>query len=299
VELRHLRYFVTLAEQLHFARTAEILGIAPPTLTVQIQDIERILGAKLFVRTKRTVALTAAGEVFLIEARAVIEQLARAESVGRRAGRGEVGRIELGYVGSAIYSGAVQEQVSMFRKAWPNVQIIAREFPMDNLPDLISGGQVDVGFIRFPVKLPNTLRNHALFEDDFCVALPADHLQSTVTSPLHPKDLATFKFIVPEQAAGTYEVARRGGFVPEIVSAAGNLLAVLAQVSLGLGIAIVPTVLTAAMHIPNVIFRRLEGNPLLSEVGAVFRRVEHSPAAKKLIKQIVLSKKVAYLSDRL
>lgn len=107
MELRHLRYFVTLAEQLHFARAAESLGIAPPTLTVQIQDIEQSLGTRLFTRTKRSVLLTDAGAVFLAEAKAVLERFARAESVGRRAGRGEVGRIEIGYVGSAIYGGAI------------------------------------------------------------------------------------------------------------------------------------------------------------------------------------------------
>jgi DNA-binding transcriptional LysR family regulator len=299
MELRHLRYFVTLAEQLHFARAAEILGIAPPTLTIQIQDIERILDAKLFVRTKRAVALTPAGEVFLIEARAVIEQFSRAESAGRRAGRGEVGRIELGYVGSAVYGGAAQVQISMFRRAWPSVHINAREFPMDNLPDLINGGQVDIGFIRFPVKLPDTLCKHTLFEDIFCVALPADHPQSILTTPLHPKDLATFTFIIPEQPAGTYEVARRGGFVPEIVSAPGSLLAVLAQVSLGLGIAVVPSVLTAAMHIPNVIFRRLGSNPFISEVGAIFRGEEHSPVVKKLIEQITRSHKTSFSAHKL
>jgi hypothetical protein len=98
MELRHLRYFVTLAEELHFARAAEVLGIAPPTLTVQIQEIERTLSAKLFTRTKRSVALTSAGEVFLAEAKGVLAQFAKAESVGRRAGRGEIGRIEVGYM---------------------------------------------------------------------------------------------------------------------------------------------------------------------------------------------------------
>jgi DNA-binding transcriptional LysR family regulator len=82
MELRHLRYFVALAEELHFARAAERLNIAPPTLTVQIQEIERTLSARLFVRTKRSVALTPAGEIFLSEARNVLEQFAKAESVG-------------------------------------------------------------------------------------------------------------------------------------------------------------------------------------------------------------------------
>ena len=95
MELRHLRYFVALAEELHFARAAERLNIAPPTLTVQIQEIERTLSARLFVRTKRSVALTAAGKVFLDEARNVLETYDRAESIGRRAGRNRTGRDRL------------------------------------------------------------------------------------------------------------------------------------------------------------------------------------------------------------
>src|ERR1700757_4165815 len=98
MELRHLRYFVAVAETLHFGRAAEQLNIAPPTLTVQIQEIERTLSARLFQRTKRSVALTAAGEIFLSEARNVLDQFAKAESAGRRAGRGETGRVEIGYV---------------------------------------------------------------------------------------------------------------------------------------------------------------------------------------------------------
>jgi DNA-binding transcriptional LysR family regulator len=100
-ELRRIRYFVTLAEELHFARAAERLKIAQPTLTVQIQEIERTLSARLFVRTKRSVALTAAGKVFLHEARNVLETYDRVKSIGRRAGRDEVGRVETGYVATA------------------------------------------------------------------------------------------------------------------------------------------------------------------------------------------------------
>ena len=117
MELRHLRYFVILAEELHFSRAAERLGISPPTLTIQIQEIERTLSAKLFARTKRSVALTSAGEIFLAEARNVLVQFARAENVGRRAGRGEIGRIEIGYVGGAAYSGVLQGQTARFMAA--------------------------------------------------------------------------------------------------------------------------------------------------------------------------------------
>ena len=117
MELRHLRYFIAVAEQLHFGQAAEMLGIAPPTLTVQIQQIERTLDAQLFTRTKRSVALTQAGEAFLVEARAALEQFERAVNIGRRAGRGELGRVKLGFVGSAAFSGVLQQQGRAFREA--------------------------------------------------------------------------------------------------------------------------------------------------------------------------------------
>ena len=134
MELRHLRYFIAVAEQLHFTQAAETLGISPPTLTVQIQEIERTLDAQLFTRTKRSVALTPAGDAFLVEARAALEQFERALNTGRRAGRGELGRVNLGFVGSAAFSGVLQQQVRAFREARPHVYIDAREFPMEQLP---------------------------------------------------------------------------------------------------------------------------------------------------------------------
>ncbi|MGG6374853.1 LysR family transcriptional regulator, partial [Stenotrophomonas muris] len=109
MERRHLEYFVTLAEELHFGRAALRLGIATPTLSVQIQDIERRLGTRLFERGRREAALTSAGEVFLAEARDVLRRFEQAETVGRRAGRGEIGKIEIGYVGSALHAGALQD----------------------------------------------------------------------------------------------------------------------------------------------------------------------------------------------
>src|ERR1700720_4701485 len=157
MELRHFRYFVAVAEELHFARAAELLGIAPPTLTIQIQEIERWLSAKLLTRTKRSVALTSAGEVFLAEARNVLAQFAKAESVGRRAGRGEIGRIEVGYVGSAAYAGGLQEQTSLFRRSWPGFNNNPREFPREDLPRLFEEGHVNFGFVPLPLALPRAL----------------------------------------------------------------------------------------------------------------------------------------------
>ncbi|NLS00426.1 LysR family transcriptional regulator [Rhizobium sp. P38BS-XIX] len=283
MELRHLRYFVTLAEELHFARAAEKLNIAPPTLTVQIQEIERTLATRLFVRTKRSVALTTAGDVFLAEARNVLAQFAKAESAGRRAGRGEIGRIEIGYVGSAAYGGVLQELTNRFRQIAPEVEINAREFPMDDLPGLIVDGRVDVGFLRLPMVLPKSLRCHILLRDCFSLALSSFHAEAGSGEPVEPERLAVERFIAPEQQSGTYEVARRGNFTPRIVSTPGGLLAVLTQVSLGVGISIVPSVVEDVIRMPGVVFRPLAGEAIISEIATVHRANESSPAVRQLI----------------
>jgi DNA-binding transcriptional LysR family regulator len=289
MELRHLRYFVAAAEALHFGRAAEQLGIAPPTLTVQIQEIERTMSARLFVRTKRSVVLTPAGEIFLAEARAVLARFARAESVGRRAGRGEIGRIELGYVGSAVYAGVLQTQINRFRTAWPEVDVSSHELPMIDLPTLLTEGAVDIGFVRLPMTLPVGVSRCILARDEFCVAFPADHSEAAVRSPIRSAQLAREAMILPEQDAGTYEVARRGRFTPQIIGSPGSLVAVLAQVSLGSGVAIVPSVAAISIRIPNVAFRALAGDPIASEVAAIYRTRETSPAIKNFVRQITQS----------
>ncbi|MEM5369982.1 LysR substrate-binding domain-containing protein [Paraburkholderia azotifigens] len=286
MELRHLRYFIAVAERLHFAQAAEALGIAPPTLTVQIQEMERALQAQLFRRTRRSVALTPAGEAFLVEARETIAQFERTLNVGQRAGRGELGRIHIGYVGSAAFSGVLQKQLRAFRKSRPHVLVQATEHPMGELPVLLEEGRVDVAFVRLPVDLPPSLRTHVLVRDAFCVALPAEHPLAAVAGSIKARALASENFVVPEQELGTREIARRGRFSPRIVSAPGTLLAVLTQVSVGVGVAIVPNLLTRVVNLPNVVFKALAGEPIVSEVAAVYRKFEHSPATKKLIAQI-------------
>ncbi|WP_243041226.1 LysR substrate-binding domain-containing protein [Dyella sedimenti] len=286
MELRHVRYFIAVAEELHFARAAERLGIASPTLTVQIQELERSLHARLFARSKRSVALTPAGEAFLAEARLAMAQFERAQSVGQRAGRGEIGRIEIGYVGSAVYAGVLQAQVQRFRKGWPEVAVVAREHRMDDLPGLLEAGGIDVGFVRLPMRLPASLASHTLLNDVFCAALPSTHALTGASGPLRAKALAGEAFIVPEQSLGTYEVARRGRFTPRIGGVPGSLLAVLTQVSVGAGVAIVPSVLKDVVNMPGVRFKPLAGTPIASGVAAVYRRQERSAAVGKLIRQI-------------
>ena len=285
MELRHFRCVLAVAHSLHFARAAAELGISPPALTKQVQETEQLLGTRLFQRSKRAVSLTAAGELFVIEATRALAQLAQAQDVARRAGRGELGRLEIGYVASAAYSGVLQDQFSRFRASHPGIHIGAREYAMDALPGLLDQGRVDLAFVRPPLHLPDGIDMVVLLRDRFVLAVQAD-------SPLarldvaEPAALAQQAFIVPEQELGTLEVSRRGGFAAQVVSRPGSLVAVLTEVSLGVGCAIVPHSVMASVQLPGVVFRELATPQISSEIAVAFRRHEQAPAARAFIAQL-------------
>ena len=285
MELRHFRCVLAVAHSLHFARAAAELGISPPALTKQVQETEQLLGTRLFQRSKRAVSLTAAGELFVIEATRALAQLAQAQDVARRAGRGELGRLEIGYVASAAYSGVLQDQFSRFRVSHPGIHIGAREYAMDALPGLLDQGRVDLAFVRPPLHLPDGLDSVVLLRDRFVLAVQADSPLARLDMA-EPAALAQQAFIVPEQELGTLEVSRRGGFAAQVVSRPGSLVAVLTEVSLGVGCAIVPHSVMASVQLPGVVFRELAAPQISSEIAVAFRRHEQAPAARAFIAQL-------------
>eukprot|EP01133_Synstelium_polycarpum_P025633 gene25633-30774_t len=237
MELRHFRCVLAVAHSLHFARAAAELGISPPALTKQ--------------------------------------QLAQAQETARRAGRGELGRLEIGYVASAAYAGVLQGQFARFRASHPGIHIGAREYAMDALPALLDQGRVDLAFVRPPLHYPDGIDSVVLLRDH--VARPG---------AAQPAALAQQAFIVPEQEWGTLEVSRRGGFAAQVASRPGSLVAVLTEVSLGVGCAIVPHSVMASVQLPGVVFRELAGPQISSEIAAAFRRHEQAPAARAFIGQL-------------
>lgn len=285
MELRHFRCVLAVAHSLHFARAAAELGISPPALTKQVQETEQLLGTRLFQRSKRAVSLTAAGELFVIEATRALGQLAQAQDVARRAGRGELGRLEIGYVASAAYAGVLQDQFSRFRASHPGIHISAREYAMDALPGLLDQGRVDLAFVRPPLHLPDGLDSVVLLRDRFVLAVQADSPLARLDMA-EPAALAQQAFIVPEQELGTLEVSRRGGFAAQVVSRPGSLVAVLTEVSLGVGCAIVPHSVMASVQLPGVVFRELATPQISSEIAVAFRRHEQAPAARAFIAQL-------------
>ena len=286
MELRHYRCVLAVAQTLHFARAAAELGISPPALTKQVQEAEALLGTRLFVRSKRSVALSNAGDLFVPEARRALEQLAHAQEVARRAGRGELGTLEIGYVASAVYAGVLQQVFARFRAAHPGVTLHSRELAMESLPGLLDQGRLDFAFLRPPMPYPEGLDSVVLLRERFVLAVPEGSVLAAGTGAIDTQALARQELIVPEQEDGTLEVARRGGFAPQIASRPGSLVAVLAQVSLGAGCAIVPQAVMAGVKLPGVCYRELAGPLIASEIAVAFRRHEQNSAARAWILQL-------------
>ncbi len=174
MDIRHFRYFLAVARQRNFTRAAEQLGIAPPTLSRQIQDMETSLGTRLFIRQQREVSLTEAGAALLVEAEATVRQFEFAQRNAQRAGRGETGHIELGYVASAVYSGLLQRQMHGFSQAFPGRQRERARKCHGDLAGAVADGRYDMGYIRSPMTLPDGVEAVRLHREGFVLALPQD-----------------------------------------------------------------------------------------------------------------------------
>lgn len=285
MDIRHFRYFLAVARHRNFTRAAEQLGIAPPTLTRQIQDMEAELGARLFLRQARDVSLTEAGAALVIEADATVRQFESAQRNAQRAGRGDIGHIELGYVASAVYSGLLQRQVQGFTGEFPDVSLNVRESPMASLPNMILEGRFDLGYIRCPLALPDGVEAVRLNDEGFVLALPVDAWLNRLPV-INSAHLHNEHFILPEQVVGTLHVASQGDFVPKLGPQPGGLVAVIALVSLGQGVAVVPESVVGHVSLPNVAYRPISDCDATSWLALVHRRFEKSAAVNKYIERV-------------
>ena len=282
LELRHIHAFVCVAKHLHFSRAADELDIAAPSLTKLIQEAERLLGVRLFHRTKRSVALSAAGDAYLAEALSALEHLARGAERAVLAERGELGRIEVGYVASAAYAGVLQHAVGGFRASHPGIDISIREVPMDGVAAMLRDGLLDAAYVRPPMPFIDGIQATTVHRDMFVLALPDDAALAASLS-IKPSQLRDHCFVLPEQEAGTFEVARRGRFSPRLGPRPGTLAAVLACVSLGSYVAVVPHTLAECITLPRVVYRNIAGKPIPSEIAIAYRKFERAPAVRAFL----------------
>jgi len=276
MELRHLRYFVRVAEELHFGRAAQRLGISQPPLSQQIRALEDELGLFLLDRTSRRVALTEAGKLFLVEARRTLEQADHAVQVARRAQRGELGELAIGFTASAPFAPAISRALFEFRQTYPQVHLTLSEMGRALQIEATLERRLDIGFLRgleLPA-LPGELVITALFVEPLLVAMRADHPLAQQDGPLGVSDIAPERLVIYERdpGAGFNEQVemlwRRAGHELRIAQETRELSTLLGLVSAGLGISVVSRSLSA-LHTDNVVYRPLDDPSALSRMWLI------------------------------
>ncbi|MBE7209960.1 MAG: LysR family transcriptional regulator [Gluconacetobacter diazotrophicus] len=280
MELRHLRYFLAVAEELNFRRAAERVGIAQPPLSSQIHDLEAELGVKLFRRNPRGVALTEAGHAFLSEVPAVFERLAHAVHLARRGGRGEVGQLRVGYTGSTAFNEIVPEALREFRRAYPDVELTLAELNSLQLLDQLHRQRLDAVFIRpGPEPTPGTTLL-PLPSESMVVVVPAEHrLAARYAIELH--ELAGEPLVMFSRALGPslYDAVigacREAGFEPVIRQIAPQITSIANLVAVELGVSIVP-VRTANAAMAGVRYLPIKGIAPVARLGLATRTDDRS-----------------------
>lgn len=246
-DLRQLSHFVAIAEAGTFRRAAEKTFTAQPALSVSIRRLEEGLGVRLFDRGARGVALTPAGEAFLIEARHTLLHAEQARQTARLAGLGEWGQVRLGFVGSAAYR-LLPRTLPDFIGRYPNLKLELLEGETVSILQMIREGRLDAGVIRTPVDDVRGLRIIDVEKDNLLAVLPATHPLSARTSidlaELAGEDFVMFsKTLVPGLRAAVVEACRAAGFFPSVAQEATQALTVIGLVGSGMGVAIVPAVI--------------------------------------------------------
>lgn len=282
IELRHLRYFVAVAEELHFGHAAMRLHIAQPPLSQQIRRLEEMLGHALFLRTSREVRLTATGEELLERARYTLRKIEADVAAAQRIGRGEAGALTVGFIGSGMLT-ALPKMLGRYRKQYPQVDLRLREFYTAGLVDALLNGTLDVGFMRDAGNIEG-LHVEVLMAESFVVVLPRKHPlaeQKTVAV----KSLQHEPFVLFARSYGgvawrkTVDICEAHGFTPRVLQEAPQWLTIMSLVGAGLGVTIAPACVKR-LSVPDTVCRALRPQSQSTHLELAYRVNEVRPITK-------------------
>ena len=286
LELRQLRHFVTVAEELHFGRAAERLHMTQPPLSQSIAGLEELLGAPLFLRNRRQVTLTAAGAALLPEARRLLEDAGALPDLVRRVAEGSAGRLTLAFVSTADYS-VLPAILQRYRAAFPEVQLVLREATSDVQTEELLDGRIDAGFVipPLPGQAGSALDYMKVLEEPLILCAPAglDALRGKERVAL--RDLPPLPLVIfPRAAAPALHDAilscfRAAGITPVIGQEARQMQTIVSLVSGGMGLALVPQSVSNLMR-AGVEYRALLDPTPLAETGLAWRRDHASPVLR-------------------
>ncbi|GAA3057832.1 LysR family transcriptional regulator [Rhizobium viscosum] len=287
MELRHLRYFLAVAEEGNFTRAASRLGIGQPPLSQQIRDLETEIGAMLFHRVPHGAELTAAGAAFLPEAKASLAAAEKARLAAQSANRGETGRLSLGFTASSAFNPIVSTTIRRFQARWPDVQLSLTEMNTLGLVQKLERGELDATFMRPGLDDPDGIRLKRLPDEPMVVAVPASHpLAKQKALPLAV--LAKEPFILFPRLVGlslyddVVRACREAGFELTVAQEAPQISSVVNLVAADLGVSIVPASISQ-IKLAGVAYRPIEGPPAVARLALAVLRSQRSPVTENLM----------------
>jgi DNA-binding transcriptional LysR family regulator len=280
VELRQLRYFVAVAEELNFTRAAERLQIAQPPLSRQIQGLEKALGVELLRRTQRRVELTDAGKVFLDESRQILEQIETTILKTQRTARGETGQLVIGFEGSFNYD-FVSQAIKQFRTQFPEVEVVLQEMASGAQVEALRRNRIELGFL-IPPPVTDGLEIEVLLSEPLVVALAVTHPLAE-SEHLSLAQLSEEAWVTGPRSgncgllARILKVCRQAGFVPQIRQEANEISMILSFVATGLGVTLVPAS-TQQIQSQSIAYRPILTPAPEVELAIAWRTNQASPA---------------------
>ena len=287
MELRHLRYFVAVAEELHFRRAAERLGIKQPPLSLQIRQLERELDTSLFHRLTRGVELTESGVLLFDEARGILDQVKRIKAGVQSRARGETGNIHLGFAGATCFQPLVPGIIRAHRERYPSVLVSPEE---RNTPVLIAGlrsGEIDVAFIRPPLSDGEGLEVELLVEEPMVIVLPESHPRAgDRTMPLAALAEETLILFPRTAGPGLHDAiiasCQQAGFSCKLGQDAPQISTMVHMVAAGFGVSIVPQSI-AQIHLAGVAYIHIEGDAPRAPISLAYRRDDRSTSVRNFL----------------
>jgi len=289
MEIRHLRYFCVLAEQLHFTRAALLLNVAQPALSHQIKQLEDELGTQLVERTNRRVRLTAAGEVLLARATRILEQIDQAARETAQVGQGDAGSLVIGVVSTAVCS-ILPELLRSFRRESPRLAIDIREMEPGEQVEALRKETIDVGMLFLSIQDP-ALDSVVISRERLILALPTGH-RATLTDKVQLRDLQSETFLIPRRQSvpGFHELVldalQKAGVAAPRLQPTRLLQTAVFLVSGQLGVALVPESFRQHLRVRGCVYRDLAGPQSYADLIGLWRRNNVPPALRRFIQQL-------------
>jgi DNA-binding transcriptional LysR family regulator len=287
MELRHLRYFVAVAEELHFTRAAERLGIKQPPLSSQIRQLEREMGTPLFRRETRGVKLTEAGALLFDEARRILDQVERAKVGVQSRARGETGHIHLGFAGATYLQRLVLSIIRAYRERFPGVVLSPEQSNTARLIAALHGGEIDVAFVRPPIIDGEGIALDPLIDEPMMIVLPEWHPHagdpSMPLAALAQETLILFpRTIGPGLHDAIIASCQRAGFSPKLGQEASQTVSIVHMVAAGFGVSVVPQSLQR-IHAEGAVYLNIEGEAPRAPISLAYRRDDHSTIVRNFV----------------